>query len=50
MSRSPASATIVAQLVEIMRALAGPHPGFRPFTPRESSARVPFTPHQQREG
>ena len=30
MSGSPASATVVAQLVETMRALAGPHPGFRP--------------------
>jgi len=30
MSASPASATVVAQLVETMRALAGPHPGFRP--------------------
>src|SRR5260370_28071867 len=30
MSGSPASATVVAQLVEAMRAQAGPHPGFRP--------------------
>ena len=30
MSGSPASATVVAQLVETQRALAGPHPGFRP--------------------
>ena len=30
MSGSPASATVVAQLVETMRTLAGPHPGFRP--------------------
>ena len=30
MSGSPASATVVAQLVETMLALAGPHPGFRP--------------------
>ena len=30
MSGSAASPTIVAQLVETMRALAGPHPGFRP--------------------
>jgi len=30
MSESPASATVVAQLVETMRALAGPHSGFRP--------------------
>src|SRR5208337_4397552 len=30
MSGSPASATAVAQLVETMRTLAGPHPGFRP--------------------
>ena len=30
MSESTASATLVAQLVETMRALAGPHPGFRP--------------------
>jgi catalase len=30
MSGTPASATVVAQLVETMRALAGPHPGFRP--------------------
>jgi len=30
MSESPASATVVAQLVETQRALAGPHPGFRP--------------------
>lgn len=30
MSGSTASATVVAQLVETMRALAGPHPGFRP--------------------
>ena len=30
MSGSAASATVVAQLVETMRALAGPHPGFRP--------------------
>ena len=30
MSESAASATVVAQLVETMRALAGPHPGFRP--------------------
>ncbi len=30
MSGSPASATVVAQLVETMRKLAGSHPGFRP--------------------
>src|SRR5258708_7538056 len=30
MSGSPPSATLVAQLVDTMRALAGPHPGFRP--------------------
>src|SRR5712691_5781151 len=30
MSGSPSSASVVAQLVETMRALAGPHPGFRP--------------------
>jgi catalase len=30
MSGSPASTTVVAQLVDAMRALAGPHPGFRP--------------------
>ncbi len=30
MSESPASATVVAQLVEAMRTVAGPHPGFRP--------------------
>ncbi len=30
MSGSLASATVVAHLVETMRALAGPHPGFRP--------------------
>ncbi len=30
MAESPASATVVAQLVETMRTLAGPHPGFRP--------------------
>ncbi len=30
MSESSASATVVAQLVETMRAVAGPHPGFRP--------------------
>jgi catalase len=30
MSESPASATVVAQLVEAMQTLAGPHPGFRP--------------------
>jgi len=30
MSGSPASATVVAQLVETMRTLAGPHPGFCP--------------------
>jgi catalase len=30
MSGSPASATVVTQLVETMRTLAGPHPGFRP--------------------
>ena len=30
MSQSASSKTVVAQLVETMRALAGPHPGFRP--------------------
>jgi catalase len=30
MSASAASSDVVAQLVETMRALAGPHPGFRP--------------------
>ena len=30
MSASAAPQTVVAQLVETMRALAGPHPGFRP--------------------
>ena len=30
MSGSPASATVVARLVETIRALAGQHPGFRP--------------------
>src|SRR3984893_3353408 len=30
MSGSAASADVVAQLVETMRTLAGPHPGFRP--------------------
>jgi hypothetical protein len=30
MPGTPASATVVAQLVETMQALAGPHPGFRP--------------------
>jgi catalase len=30
MSESSASSTVVAQLVETMRTVAGPHPGFRP--------------------
>ena len=30
MAESAAPATVVAQIVETMRALAGPHPGFRP--------------------
>src|SRR5216684_6256462 len=30
MSGSPTSASVVAEIVETMRALAGPHPGFRP--------------------
>ncbi len=30
MSQSASSKTVVAQLVDAMRALAGPHPGFRP--------------------
>jgi catalase len=30
MSASAASSNVIAQLVETMRALAGPHPGFRP--------------------
>jgi catalase len=30
MSEAPAPQTVVAQLVETMRKLAGPHPGFRP--------------------
>jgi hypothetical protein len=30
MAESAASGTVMAQLVAAMRALAGPHPGFRP--------------------
>ncbi len=30
MAESAASRTVIAQLIETMRALAGPHPGFRP--------------------
>src|SRR5713226_155479 len=30
MSGSPAPGTVIAQIVETMRALAGSHPGFRP--------------------
>src|SRR5216683_2757832 len=30
MSGSPAPGTVIAQIVETMRALAGAHPGFRP--------------------
>jgi len=42
--------TLSVELVDAMRALAGPHPGFRPATPRASSARARFraTPDARR--
>ncbi len=58
MSRSAASGTVVAQLVETMRALAGAHPGFRPvhakgivcsgtFRGGSDALRVSRAPHLQ---
>jgi catalase len=58
MSESTASATVVAQLVETMRALAGSHPGFRPvhakgvvcsgtFRGAADAVRVSRAPHLQ---
>ena len=58
MSASAASKTVVAQLVETMRALAGSHPGFRPahakgivcsgaFSASHDARRVSRAPHLQ---
>jgi catalase len=58
MSASPASQAVIAQLVETMRALAGPHPGFRPahakgivcagtFRPSADARRMTRAPHLQ---
>src|SRR5260370_33257881 len=60
MSGSAASPTVVAQLVETMRALAGPHLGFRPvhakglvcsgtFRGSASARAVSRAPHLQRQ-
>jgi catalase len=58
MSGSAASQTVIAQIVETMRALAGPHPGFRPvhakgivcsgtFRGTADALRVSRAPHLQ---
>ena len=58
MSEPAAPQSLVAQLVETMRALAGPHPGFRPahakgivctgtFRPSPDARRVTRAPHLQ---
>jgi len=58
MSESTTSATVIAQLVETMRALAGSHPGFRPvhakgivcsgtFRGASNAGRVSRAPHLQ---
>jgi catalase len=58
MPGSTASQTVIAQLVETMRALAGPHPGFRPvhakgivcagtFRSAPDALRVSRAPHLQ---
>jgi hypothetical protein len=46
MSESSAPGTVVAQLVETLRALAGSHPGFRAAHAKGMSARARFARHQ----
>ena len=50
MSASAAPQTVVAQLVETMRALAGPHPGFRPVHAKGLVCAGTFLPSAQARG
>jgi catalase len=50
MSASAAPQTVVAQLVETMRALAGPHPGFRPVHAKGLVCAGTFRPSAQARG
>jgi len=50
MSASAAPQTVAAQLVETMRALAGPHPGFRPVHAKGLVCAGTFLPSAQARG